>query len=153
MLCPNCSHQEDKVLDSRVVRDGRAIRRRRECQKCRTRFTTYETIEATIFQVIKKDGRREAYDRKKLIKSLEIACRKRPVSVNDIEQAVDDIEEEAFMRGGNEIASRLLGDLVLKRLRNLDKVAYVRFASVYRSFDDPKEFIIELKLLAEEENR
>ena len=136
MNCPFCSHQETKVTDKRD--SGDAIRRRRECLKCERRFTTYENIELDI-SVIKKDGRREQFNREKLKSGIIKACEKRPVSRELIEQMVREIEEKLVKKGG-EIESRTIGELVMKSLKKIDKVAYIRFASVYREFDDVDDF-------------
>ena len=140
MKCPYCQHQEDKVLESRVVREGEAIKRRRECLGCGRRFTTYEQIEERRVKVVKKDGRREPFDREKLLRGLEVACRKRPVSQETLEEMVDNLERELYDRGQHEVEARVLGDMVMEALRELDHVAFVRFASVYRDFGDLDEF-------------
>ncbi len=140
MRCPFCGSLEDKVVDSRLVRDGRAIRRRRECLACGRRFTTYEYIEQSPILVIKRDGRREQYQREKLVRGIKEACHKRPVSAEQIEELVDKIEGEIFARGVSEISSLDIGEIVMKYLHTLDEVAYVRFASVYRKFKDIAEF-------------
>lgn len=141
MQCPQCSHGEDRVLDTRPVRDGRAIRRRRECLKCRHRFTTYEYIEHGSFQIVKKDGRREPFSREKLVTGLTRACEKRPISATAIEDTAERIETELVRSGRSEIHSSEVGSLVLKSLRSLDPVAYVRFASVYLNFSDIGQFL------------
>lgn len=150
MRCPYCGHVEDRVVDSRESREGDVIRRRRQCVRCERRFTSYEKIESVPFQVVKRDQRREPYDREKLMRGLRIACRKRPVSVPALESLADGIE--AAMQDGSdrEISSRELGNLVMTRLRELDQVAYVRFASVYRRFEDVEEFVRELSQLKDE---
>jgi transcriptional repressor NrdR len=144
MKCPFCGHPEDKVIDSRAAEKGDVIRRRRECESCTRRFTTYERVEDVLPTVVKKDGRREPFDRQKLVRGLRIACNKRPVSVERIEQAADAIEREAQESDGREITASELGDRVMNHLRDLDEVAYVRFASVYRSFRDIDQFLTEL---------
>jgi len=147
MKCPFCGEQEDKVIDSRISKDGDSIRRRRECTACRKRFTTHEKIEETLPSIIKKDGRREPFDRDKILKGLKVACRKRPISIELIETAVDKIERELQERGVKEIKSTEIGERVMRVLHELDEVAYVRFASVYRSFKDIGEFMSEVKVL------
>ena len=145
MKCPFCGHQEDKVVDSRGSSEGMAIRRRRECLSCGKRFTTYEHIEEQQLMVSKKDGRREPFDRAKLLGGLLKACEKRPVSMDQLEQLVDDIERELSANFEREVSSREIGERVMKRLHSLDPVAYVRFASVYREFKDVEQFMRELK--------
>jgi transcriptional repressor NrdR len=147
MKCPFCDEQEDKVIDSRISKDGDSIRRRRECISCKKRFTTHEKIEDTLPSIIKKDGRREPFDRDKILKGLKVACRKRPISIELIETAVDKIERELQERGVKEIKSTEIGERVMRELHELDEVAYVRFASVYRSFKDIGEFMSEVKVL------
>ena len=139
MKCPYCSTAETKVIDSRETEDLSTTRRRRECLKCEKRFTTYERIE-TIFTVIKKDGRREDFSRDKLRDGLQKACQKRDVSAEDIEKEVNDIEAELRDMNQNEIPSKRIGDIVMKKLKKLDKVAYIRFASVYHDFQDLNDF-------------
>jgi transcriptional repressor NrdR len=136
MRCPYCSSPDDKVVDSRTSRDGRAIRRRRECLACQKRFTTYEYIEDQPLVVIKTDGRREPFDRVKVFNSIRIACNKRPVSVTQIEEAVDEIESKLEGLGEREVTTKQIGELVMEYLRRTDDVAYVRFASVYRQFQE-----------------
>ena len=140
MKCPYCGHNDDKVLDSRAVREGEGIRRRRECLTCARRFTTYEEIEEMRLMVIKKDLRREPFDRSKILKGMVTACEKRPVSVAQLEEAVEEIERVLNNRGDREVSSTELGDLVMEKLQRLDKVAYIRFASVYREFEDVTQF-------------
>ncbi|MFC2149806.1 transcriptional regulator NrdR [Candidatus Auribacterota bacterium] len=147
MNCPYCNHPEDKVVDSRSSQDGWAIRRRRECLKCERRFTTYERIEEISLKVKKKDKRREDYDRNKILNGIMKACEKRPVSVDDIEKAVDEIEMELMKAHDNEADSDEVGELVMRKLKKLDEVAYIRFASVYRQFRDVNEFMNEVKNL------
>jgi transcriptional repressor NrdR len=152
MRCPYCSSIDNKVVDSRMGKEGETIRRRRECLKCEGRFTTYERVEEVLPSVIKKDGRREPYDRMKILNGLTKACEKRPISVEVLEKAVDDIEKSMQEKGFKEIPSKALGEEVMNQLHNLDEVAYVRFASVYRSFKDINEFMSELKdILSEKE--
>jgi transcriptional repressor NrdR len=136
---------DDKVIDSRVGRDGDIIRRRRECLKCERRFTTYERVEDVLPMVVKKDGRREPFDRSKILLGIKKACEKRPISVQDVEKVVDEIEASFSEASDREIKSTEIGERVMNRLRDLDEVAYVRFASVYRSFKDINEFMSELK--------
>jgi transcriptional repressor NrdR len=147
MRCPFCGHLEDRVVDSREGREGDVIRRRRECAQCERRFTSYEKIEIPTFQVVKRDQRREEYDREKLMRGLHIACRKRPVPQAELEQLADTIENWMQESGEREISSQELGTLVMERLRDLDPVAYVRFASVYRRFEDVDAFVKELHRL------
>ncbi len=152
MKCPFCSHPNSKVVDSRPARNGRAIRRRRECLKCFERFTTYEQIEEFQPMVVKKDGRREPFERRKIIDGILKACEKRPISITEIEHFVDEIERELQEKGIPEIQTRAIGERVMERLRQWDDVAYVRFASVYKQFKDLKEFMDQLKeLLAKEQ--
>ena len=131
---------EDRVLDSRVVRDGEAIKRRRECLQCERRFTTYELIEEQRIRVVKKDGRREPFDRNKILRGLELACRKRPVSTETQEEIADRIERELYDRGVHEVQANVVGEMIMDALRAVDSVAYVRFASVYRDFQDLTQF-------------
>ncbi len=145
MRCPYCSSVDNKVVDSRIGKEGDSIRRRRECLQCEGRFTTYERVEEVLPSVIKKDGRREPYDRMKILNGLKKACEKRPVSVEALEKTVADIEKSLQDRGFREIPSTAIGEEVMGRLHGLDEVAYVRFASVYRSFKDINEFMNELK--------
>ncbi len=147
MRCPYCHETEDRVVDSRTSREGRAIRRRRECAACGQRFTTYEAIEERPVQVIKSDGTVEAFDREKLLRSIRLPCAKRPITEGELESMVDAIEDEIGNR--DQIRSRDLGELVMDRLRGRDYVAYVRFASVYRNFQDIEEFAEELEDLHE----
>lgn len=147
MRCPFCGNLEDRVVDSREGREGEVIRRRRECTRCERRFTSYETIEMPSFQVVKRDQRREAYERAKLMQGLQIACRKRPVPQAELERIADSIEAAMQDSGEREISTQRLGTLVMDRLRELDPVAYVRFASVYRRFEDVDAFVKELHRL------
>lgn len=144
MKCPFCGHLEDRVIDSRAGGAGEVIRRRRECAACERRFTTYERVEDILPTVVKKDGRREPFDRQKLVRGLRIACNKRPVSTDQIEALADTIEREAQESERREISSAELGERIMRHLRDLDEVAYVRFASVYRSFRDIDQFMAEL---------
>jgi len=152
MRCPYCGSLEDRVVDSRSSREGRAIRRRRECIGCGKRFTTYEYVEDVSFSVIKSDGRREPFARQKLLNGIRLACTKRPVSIAQIEAMVDEIESEVVGLQEREVSTKKIGELVMDKLRKLDEVAYVRFASVYRAFKDKREFMEELsKLLSNAE--
>ena len=145
MKCPFCRDLENKVIDSRLSKDGHIIRRRRECLRCERRFTTYERVEEMLPMIVKKDGRREVYERSKVVAGLKKACEKRPVSMERIEQTADRIEHMLQERGEKEVPSSVIGEAIMKALYDLDKVAYVRFASVYRSFEDVNEFMRELK--------
>ena len=147
MKCPYCNNKETKVLDKRETEDLSVTRRRRECLKCKKRFTTYERPEALEVVIVKKDGRRERFDRHKLLTGILKACEKRPVSMEKIENVVDDIEADLRGKGESEIASKRLGQMVMKKLKSLDKVAYIRFASVYREFEDLERFEEELEKL------
>jgi transcriptional repressor NrdR len=141
MNCPYCGFKEDKVVDSRATAENSAIRRRRECLKCGRRFTTYEYIEDVSLMVIKRDGRRQGFDRKKVLAGIMKACEKRPISIDRMEEIVASIERAVQKRSDREVSSRLIGELVMERLKVLDDVAYVRFASVYRQFQDGSEFM------------
>ena len=145
MKCPFCLHDEDKVIDSRSSNEGKSVRRRRECSKCKKRFTTYEYVEEVPLMVIKKDGRREAFDRNKIISGILKACEKRPVSVEKVESLVDRVEKELQKSFDKEVKAQVVGELVMDYLHKLDEVAYVRFASVYRQFKDINHFMKELK--------
>lgn len=147
MRCPYCASLEDKVIESRMMASGESIRRRRECLGCGYRFTSYERIEEKPFMVVKKDGRREPFEQAKLEKGISRALEKRPVSMRMVEQIVSEIEDKAVMRGkvNREISTAELGELVLQRLYEIDKVAYIRFASVYKHFENLDEFITEVK--------
>ena len=147
MKCPFCENEDSKVIDSRHTEDGKAIRRRRECEECGRRFTTYEKVEEMILMVIKKDGSRQAFDRNKLLNGIIRACEKRPVSIADMEKIVDDIERGLNNMMEKEIDSNFIGELVMERLKDLDEVAYVRFASVYRQFTDVNTFVQEVERL------
>ena len=153
MRCPACGHEDDKVVDSRAVRDGAGVRRRRECTSCHQRYTTYEFVEQTPVLVVKKDGRRQPYERDRLLTGLVKACEKRPISRAQIEELVDDVERSLLADGRSEVASRDIGEAVMNRLQSLDEVAYVRFASVYRSFRDVNQFMEELRSLLQEKPR
>ncbi len=149
MRCPYCHSTQNKVIDSRPSREANAIRRRRECLNCQRRFTTYEQVEETMPLIIKKDGRREPYQRAKLYEGIKKACEKRPVSIDLIEQFLDDLEREMLESGQREMPSSWLGERVIARLRDLDEVAYVRFASVYRHFTDATDFMKEIRQFLE----
>jgi transcriptional repressor NrdR len=146
--CPQCGFDDTKVLESRLSHEGRSVRRRRSCIQCNYRFTTYEKEEEFVFQIVKKDGRIEPYQRSKTIRSLEVACSKRPISMVEIEEILDRIERAIQESGERIVPSQKLGDLIMERLHERDKVAYVRFASVYKDFKDPDEFLAELKGLS-----
>jgi len=148
--CPFCDEIEDKVVDSRTAKEGEVIRRRRECLGCKRRFTTYERIEEILPMVVKKDGRREPFDRNKILAGLTKACEKRPISTATIDAVTDRIEKRIQDMGETEIPSRTIGEELMKELHQLDQVAYVRFASVYREFKDIDQFMDELKTLARE---
>jgi len=147
MRCPYCDFAESKVLDSRPTDDGNAIRRRRECIGCGRRFTTYEKIEEIPLVVVKKDGRREVFNRNKIISGLLKACEKRPVPVSKLEQVADEIEKDLRNNFEREVDSQKIGEMVMEKLRGVDEIAYVRFASVYRQFKDINRFMEELKKL------
>jgi transcriptional repressor NrdR len=151
MKCPYCGHPEDKVVDSRTIKEGELIRRRRECLSCAKRFTTYERIEEIPLMVAKKDGRREPFDRSKIVIGILKACEKRPVGIEQIEDLVDRIEKSINSSMEKEVSSETVGAMVMEELRNLDEVAYVRFASVYRQFKDIDEFMDVLKTLYRQE--
>ncbi len=153
MKCPSCGHLESKVLDSRPSSEGASIRRRRECLECQKRFTTFETIENMGFVVVKKNGNREIFDRTKLVGGMIRACEKRPVSVKQIENAVNEIELHLQSTMRSEVPSSEIGELVMEKLKSLDEVAYVRFASVYRQFKDINTFMEELKKLLGDEKK
>jgi len=147
MKCPFCNHMEDKVVDSRESREGDAIRRRRQCLGCERRFTTYERIDEVPYMVIKKDGRREKFDRQKVLAGLLKACEKRPVGMGKLSELVNQIEAKVTDSPDREISTTEIGELLMEALRDLDKIAYVRFASVYRDFQDEQAFFNELKNL------
>ena len=153
MKCPYCGEVDSKVIDSRPTEDGEKIRRRRECLNCKKRFTTYEIVETVPLMVVKKDHSREVFDRQKLLNGMLRACEKRPVALSSLEQIADDIEQELQSALEREISTTEIGEMVMKRLKDVDEVAYVRFASVYRSFKDINTFMEELtKLLKQKEN-
>ena len=145
MKCPYCNEADTKVIDSRPADDNSSIRRRRQCERCGKRFTTYEKLETMPLMVIKKDDSREAYDRSKIEKGVLLACHKRPISADTISKLVDEVEIEIFAREEKEISTSLIGELIMDKLKELDAVAYVRFASVYREFKDVNTFMDELK--------
>lgn len=153
MKCPKCHHQEDKVVDSRPVDNGAAIRRRRECLHCKHRYTTYEKVESLPIFVIKKDGSREPFDREKILIGLAKACQKRPVSLEEMENIVTDIERQCSGELNRELPSHKIGEMLMQHLQQVDKVAYVRFASVYREFADVDSFMNEMKRLVENERK
>ena len=152
MKCPFCSHENTRVIDSRPAEDNNSIRRRRVCDECGKRFTTYEKIETIPLIIIKKDNNREAYDRSKIEAGVLRACHKRPVSAQQITTLVDEVENEIFNREEREIPSGTIGELVMNKLKDLDAVAYVRFASVYREFKDVNTFMDELKSVLNDKN-
>jgi transcriptional repressor NrdR len=148
--CPFCDELEDKVVDSRMAKEGEVIRRRRECLGCKRRYTTYERVDEILPAVVKKDGRRESFDRSKILAGLKKACEKRPISTATIEAVTDRIEKHIQEMGETEIESRVVGEELMKELHQLDQVAYVRFASVYREFKDIDQFMDELRTLAQQ---
>jgi transcriptional repressor NrdR len=150
MKCPYCNNLEDKVIDSRISKDGEIIRRRRECLGCAKRFTTHEKIEDKLPLIVKKDGRRESYSREKMMEGMKKACQKRPISIEALEKIADKIEQDIVSRGVKEIKGSELGEKVMLELHDLDDVAYVRFASVYRSFKDISDFMEEVKTLVKD---
>lgn len=149
MKCPFCSYYDSKVIDSRPASEGTSIRRRRECLECNKRFTTYEIVERTPLVIIKRDGTRQAFDKSKIIKGMLTACEKRPISMAQLEIIADDVEQELRGRVESEVKSDKVGELIMSRLRDLDEVAYVRFASVYRSFSDLETFMDELNKMVQ----
>lgn len=150
MKCPFCNTEDSKVVDSRPTDEGTSIRRRRECIKCGKRFTTYEKVEYLPILVVKKDGRREAFDSNKIMSGLLKACEKRPVAIADLENLIQDIEKQVYNTLQKEVTSQYIGEMVMEGLKKLDEVAYVRFASVYRQFKDINTFIEELRKLIQE---
>lgn len=150
MKCPFCDELEDKVVDSRMAKEGEVIRRRRECLGCKRRYTTYERVDEILPMVVKKDGRRESFDRTKILAGLKKACEKRPISTATIEAVTDRIEKRIQEMGETEIESRIVGEELMKELHQMDQVAYVRFASVYREFKDIDQFMDELRTLAQQ---
>ncbi len=150
MKCPFCDEIEDKVVDSRMAKEGGVIRRRRECLACKRRYTTYERVEDTLPSVVKKDGRREPFERLKILAGIKKACEKRPISISTVDSITDQIEKQIQEMGETEIPSQTIGEHVMRQLHQLDHIAYVRFASVYREFKDIDQFMDELKVLAHE---
>ena len=150
MKCPYCSHQEDKVIDSRPTDEGATIRRRRECLRCQKRYTTYEKVEYVPLMVIKKDKSRQPYSREKLMNGILRACEKRPISIDRIDSLIDNIEAQIYSTLEREVTSTVIGEKVMEELRKLDEVAYVRFASVYRQFKDINTFMDELQKIIKE---
>ncbi|MCM0760306.1 transcriptional regulator NrdR [Sporomusa sphaeroides DSM 2875] len=153
MRCPFCGVIDSKVVDSRAADEGNSIRRRRECSVCVRRFTTYEVVEEIPLMVIKKDGRRERFDRGKLLNGLLRACEKRPVPIDTIERAVSKVEKDIYNHSEREVSTRQIGESVMQHLKDLDQVAYVRFASVYRQFADINNFVQELELLMKTQHK
>ncbi len=145
MTCPFCAHRQDRVIDSRESKEGDVIRRRRECLKCERRFTTYERSDEVPYMVVKRDGRREKFDRKKVLEGLIRACQKRPVAMAKLAEVVDEVDSMLADSQDREVSTTAVGELVMERLKTLDKIAYVRFASVYRDFQDVEAFVSELK--------
>ncbi|MCU1338972.1 MAG: ATP-cone domain protein [Bryobacterales bacterium] len=150
MTCPFCRHRQDRVIDSRESKEGDLIRRRRECLKCHRRFTTYERSDEIPYMVVKRDGRRERFDRQKVLEGLLRACEKRPIPIAKLAEVVDAVESALAENPDREVSTAAVGELVLERLKKLDKIAYVRFASVYRDFQDAESFLVELKDLFRE---
>jgi len=153
MKCPVCSYKETKVVDSRLSSDSGSIRRRRECLKCAKRFTTYEYVEQVPLMVVKRDSRRQPFDRKKILAGLIKACEKRPVSMDTMETTIGEIERVIQKKYDREVESKVIGELIMEKLSGLDEVAYVRFASVYRQFRDVNQFMSELKLMLDKEQK
>ena len=150
MRCPFCGYEDSKVVDTRPTNEGKTIKRRRECLKCQKRFTTYEKIEKQPILVIKKDNRREEFDRNKILNGIIKACQKRPVSIEQMNKIVDEIENEIYNSMREEISSREIGEMVMEKLKKIDEISYVRFASVYRQFKDINTFMDELRKLLNE---
>jgi transcriptional repressor NrdR len=153
MKCPFCGFLEDKVVDSRETKDGDSIRRRRECLSCNRRFTSYEKIDEIPYMVVKKDGRRETFDRNKVLSGLLRACEKRPISMAQLEKIVNDVEKQVQDTAERELPTTDVGKIIMQKLKELDKVAYVRFASVYLEFEDVSEFMSELKILVKSRDK
>ncbi len=153
MNCPFCGHKQDRVVDSRESKEGDSIRRRRQCLKCRRRFTSYERIDEVPYMVVKKDGRREKFDRQKVLAGLLKACEKRPIPMTKLAETVDEIESRLYENPEREITTTEIGEFLMARLKSLDKVAYVRFASVYRDFQDVEAFLGELKNLIRQKRK
>lgn len=148
MRCPVCSKDNDKVLESRTIGEGSAVRRRRECLDCKARFTSYERVEERPLIVIKKDNNRQPYNREKLLLGIRKACEKRPVSTDDIEQIADEVEKYLYSEYGKEVPTVKIGEIIMEKLHKIDKIAYIRFASVYRSFENISDFTKEIKSLS-----
>ncbi len=153
MKCPFCGYEEDRVLDSRIAKDGAEIRRRRECSKCRRRFTTRETIELSFPLVIKKDGKRESFNSDKIRNGIKKACEKRPISADHINDMVKKVEQAVIELGESEVSTKFIGELITKELKKVDHVAYVRFASVYKDFQDASQFMKELEKLIKSQKK
>ena len=153
MKCPFCSHDDTRVVDSRLGREGNNIRRRRECEDCQRRFTTYERVAPLRLMVVKRDERREPFDRNKIVDGVQSACAKRPIAAEDIEELVSGIERELYHRGTREVTSREIGEMVMQNLRKLDEVAYIRFATIYRRFADVEDLAGEIETLLERRER
>lgn len=153
MKCPSCTYDETKVVDSRLSGDGSSIRRRRECLKCQARFTTYEYVEQVPLMVIKREGRRQPFDRKKIIAGLVKACEKRPISVDKLEEVTSQIERSIQKKFDREVETKVIGELIMEKLSELDEVAYVRFASVYRQFKDVNQFMNELNIILDRDKK
>jgi len=151
MKCPACEYKETKVVDSRISTDGSSIRRRRECLKCSRRFTTYEYVEQVPLMIVKKDGRRQPFDRTKITSGLVKACEKRPISIDKIEEVTKEVERYLQKKYDREVDSNTVGEIIMEKLASLDEVAYVRFASVYRQFRDVNQFMRELKIILEKD--
>lgn len=151
MKCPTCGYKETKVIDSRLNSDGSSIRRRRECLKCEKRFTTYEYVEQMPIMVVKKDGRRQPFDRTKIVSGMVKACEKRPVSIDKIEDITSEVERAIQRQFDREVQSSVIGEMIMEKLAAIDEVAYVRFASVYRQFRDVNQFMTELKYILDKE--
>ena len=148
MKCPACGKDEDKVIESRTIGEGSSVRRRRECLSCKARFTSYERVEERPLYVMKKDGSRQPYDRQKLVSGILKSCEKRPVSLEEIEQIADDVEKYLYSEYGREVSTTNIGEIVMDKLQKIDKVSYVRFASVYRQFESVSDFVKEIKTLS-----
>lgn len=151
MHCPYCNSEDLKVVDSRPMEEENTIRRRRECLSCQKRFNTNEIIQEITFMIVKKDGSRQLYDREKVLKGIARSCQKRPVSIDEMEEVVRELEKHMYSQGEKEVTSSQIGEFILQRLKNLDQVSYIRFASVYREFEDLSSFVEELKNLGLEE--
>ena len=148
MKCPACGKDEDKVIESRTIGEGSSVRRRRECLSCKARFTSYERVEERPLYVMKKDGSRQPYDRQKLVSGILKSCEKRPVSLEEIEQIADEVEKYLYSEYGREVSTTNIGEIVMDKLQKIDKVSYVRFASVYRQFESVSDFVKEIKTLS-----